>query len=281
MNSKDININTMVSLNDGTEIPLFGFGMFRLDHGGVAENAMLIAIKHGYRLFDTAQFYGNEADVGRAVNKCGIDRQQLCIVSKVKDANHGYAETIASVKDSLTKLQLSYVDVFLIHSPNQGKNVETYKALIDLKSQGLIKSVGVSNFGITHLEGLKNAGLPTPSVNQIELHPWMKKQDLVDYCRNYNIAVMGYCPLARTMKHDDDDLIKIAKNHNKTVSQVMLRWGLDKHYITIPKSSNEQRIVENANIFDFNLTTDEHKILDSKPNDLNCSWDPTLTKWLG
>jgi diketogulonate reductase-like aldo/keto reductase len=274
-------ISSSILLNDGVKMPLFGLGLYLAEPGTPASNSVITALQNGYRLLDTAQAYENEAYVGSAVKNSGIKREDIFIVSKVRDQNHGYEATIKSVQESLKKLETNYVDLFLIHSPNGQKNVETYKALLDLKSKGLIKSAGVSNFGIQHLKGFEEANLPPPSVNQIELHPFMKKEDIVKYCRKQNVAVMGYSPLARAKKHSDTDLIRIAEQHKKTVAQVMIRWSLDKGYITIPKSTNPQRIAENCDVFDFTLTEEDHKILDQKPDDFNCGWDPTITPWQG
>jgi len=172
------------------------------------------------------------------------------------------------------------VDLFLIHSPGGGKNVESFKALLDLKKQGIIRSAGVSNFGIVHLEGLRQAGLPAPSVNQIELHPYHRNEDIVEYCREHNIAVMGYAPLTRCKNLSDPDLAIISNRHIKTVAQVLIRWSVQHGYITIPKSTNEGRIVENTNVFDFNLTDEDLKSLTGKP-DFISGWDPTKSSWEG
>ncbi|ESO10943.1 hypothetical protein HELRODRAFT_72081 [Helobdella robusta] len=254
-------LDSFIELNDGVKIPNFGLGLYLVGSGSEAELSLLFALKQGYRLLDTAQFYENEADVGKAIKKSGIDRKSICVVSKVWDSNHGYEATIKSVKNSLSLFQLEYVDIFLIHSPGSGRNIDTYKALLELKGQGLIKSVGVSNFGIQHLKGLEEAGLPTPSINQIELHPFCRREKLVDYCREKGICVMGYCPLARGKCFNDPDLINMAKEHNKSVAQVMIRWSLDKGFVTIPKSSNPKRIQENMEVFDFKLTEKNHQIL--------------------
>jgi len=235
-------------------------------------------VKNGYKLVDTAQFYANEADCGKGIKLAG--QTDIFVVTKVKSDNHGYDKTVSSVKESLTKLGTSSVDMVLIHSPFGAKNVDTYRALLDLKKQGLIRSVGVSNFGIAHLEGLKNAGLPAPSVNQIELHVFHRKDPIVKYCREHDIAVMGYCPLTRQAKFDDPDLLRIANKHNKSVAQVLLRWSVQQGFITIPKSTNPDRIIENTKVFDFNISDDDMKSLDGKP-DFKCGWDPTTSPWEG
>jgi diketogulonate reductase-like aldo/keto reductase len=273
-------LSSTIQLNDGVVMPLFGLGVFRAGEGILTDNAVLSALHAGYRMFDTAQYYGNEAEVARALKNSSVKRDEVFVVSKVWTSNHGYDATTASVHESLSKMKTDSIDMFLIHSTIGGKVVETYKALLDLKAKGHIRSVGVSNFGNHHLEGLKAAGLPPPSVNQIELHPFAKRPDIVQYCRDHNIAVMGYSPMARGQKDDDPDLISIAKNHQRTIAQVMIRWSLQKGFITIPKSSKQERIVANAQIFDFELTDQEMQTLDSKPENFNVAWNPTKDPWV-
>ncbi|KAK3082668.1 hypothetical protein FSP39_002245 [Pinctada imbricata] len=253
MTLKATSLASKVVLNDGVEMPMFGLGMNLLESGQskAAEKAVIHAVQNNYRLLDTAQFYGNEADVGRAVKKSGVDRKDLFVVTKVWE--NGAARCKKVFNESMKKLDLGYIDLYLIHSPSAGKNVETYKTLLDFKSKGLIRSVGVSNYGIHHFEGLKDAGLPTPSVNQIELHPWQQKRDIVKYCRENGIAVMGHCPIAKGQKLKDPTLGKIAQKYNKTPAQVMIRWSVQKGFITIPKSANLDRIIENADVFDWSI----------------------------
>lgn len=273
-------LSSTVRLNDGMPMPLFGLGLYQAETGSVAEDATIFALRNGYRLLDTAQIYGNEADVGRAVRNSGIAREDIFVVSKVFTTNHGYSRTVESVNASLERLQMDYVDLFLIHSPYGGYNVETYQALLDLKAKGFIRSVGVSNFEIQHLEGLKEAGLPTPAVNQIELHPFQRRDRLVHYCQDHDIAIMGYSPLARTYKLNDPDVLDLANKYQKTPAQIMIRWSVQKGYITIPKSTRSERILENANVFDFSLTYEDMKILDNT-DQFTCGWDTSEYVWDG
>lgn len=272
-------LTSSIQLNDGVSMPLFGLGMYFPGQGQSSENAVLSALKAGYKMFDTAQYYGNEAEVANALRTSGVKQEDAFVVTKVVWSSHGYDAATASVQESLSKMRADSVDMVLIHSPSGGKNIETYKALLDLKAKGKIRSVGVSNYGVHHLEGLKKAGLPLPSVNQIELHPFMKKADLVQYCRDNNIAVMGYSPLARCKKDDDPDLVKIAQAHQRTVHQVLIRWSVQMGFITIPKSSKPERIVSNAEVFNFELTEEEMELLNKKPDTFNVSWDPTTAAW--
>ena len=228
-----------------------------------AKEACLHALKLGYKLVDTAQYYGNEADVGAAVadyTAAGGARPYL--VTKLLAARMGAADARAALKESLAKLRVDAVDLYLVHSPKEGKVVKTWAELCKLRSEGFCKAVGVSNFSIEHLEGLAAAGLPVPEVNQIELHPWLPQDETVAYCRAHGIAVMGYCPLARGNRfatardaatgdvqpnpHADATLAAVAAEADATEAQVALRWSLQKGYITIPKSTNAERLRENA-----------------------------------
>ncbi|KAK3083220.1 hypothetical protein FSP39_017137 [Pinctada imbricata] len=261
MTLKATSLASKIVLNDGVEMPMFGLGLYMSasGQGKAAEKAVIHAVQNNYRLLDTAQFYGNEADVGRAVKKSGVDRKDLFIVTKVWE--NGEARCKEVFNESMKKLDLGYIDLYLIHSPSAGKNVETYKTLLDFKSKGLIRSVGVSNYGVQHLEGLKDAGLLTPSVNQIELHPWQQKKHIVKYCRENGIAVMGYSPMAKGQKLKDPTLGKIAQKYNKTPAQVMIRWSVQMGFITIPKSVNLDRIIENADVFDWSIDEEDMTIL--------------------
>jgi diketogulonate reductase-like aldo/keto reductase len=279
-NQVAVNLSSTITLNDGVVMPLFGLGCYLSEQGAPTENAVAYALQHGYRLIDTAQIYRNEADVGRGIKKSGVKREDIFVVTKVFTESHGYELTTKTVHESLAKLDLSYIDLYLIHAPYGGKNVETYQALLDLQAKGLIRSVGVSNFGVQHLEGLKNAGLPTPSVNQFELHPFFRLSHIVDYCRNNGIAVMGYSPIVQGKKNDDPDLLRISQRLNKSVVQVLIRWSVQRGYITIPKSTKPERIVENSQVFDFMLSDEDMTILNSKPEAF-CGWNPTVSPWEG
>jgi len=267
-----------VALNDGTSMPLFGLGMFRSESGSGREAEVVAreALKAGYRLIDTAEYYGNEADVGTAVKSCGIPRDEIFVVTKLWD--HGYDTCMRHFSDSFKKLDIGYVDLFLLHHPYQGKNLESYDAMLELKKQGLIKSVGVSNYGVQHLEGLKKAGRPAPSVNQIELHPWQRKEDIVEYCRKNGIAVMGYSPLTKGQRLEDPDVLSLSKKYGKTPGQILIRWSVQSGFITIPKTSKVSRIKENADVFDWSISNDDMQFMNSFPK-WSCAWDPTQSKW--
>jgi len=253
------NISQRIQLSDGNTIPLFGLGSWKLSPD-VADNSIQYAIEIGYRLFDTAYCYYNEEAVGKTLRESCLKRDEYFIVTKINPDNHGYNEAQLSLKDSLRKLGLDYVDLCLIHSPKAGKNIETWKALIELKKGGLTKSIGVSNFNVQHLEGLLASGLESPVVNQIEFHPWYQAKEAVEFCSKHNIAVMGYCPLARGKMFEDAKypiIDELSKRYRKTKAQIILRWALQKGVVTIPKTSKVERIKENSDLYDFCLVNEE------------------------
>lgn len=279
-------LTATVRLNDGVEMPCFGLGV---GPGADKTNPEFIdatlegtkaALSQGYRLLDTAVMYGSEENVGKALKQSTVPRSEMFIVTKLWNDKHGADLATESFHDSLKQLELDYVDLYLIHSPRGGKLIETYRALLKLKDQGFIRSVGVSNFGVVHLEGLEKAGLPTPSVNQIELHPYQnqRKSHIVEYCQEKGITLMGYCPMLRQKKNDDPILVELSKKYNKSVPQILIRWSLQRNFITIPKSINPKRIQQNADVFDFEIEETDINTLNGMP-DYCCSWDPTQDPW--
>ena len=293
---KTINIHSKVLLNNGVQMPLFGLGeninknktlsknlhylgMYRSDLGGPALNSVKYAVsKVDYIMIDTAQIYGNEADVGMGLKESKIPRENIFIVSKLFTTENGKEDCLDVFNKSLKYLGVDYIDQYLLHAPQGGKVLECYDTLLELQKQGLLKTVGVSNFGVHHLEAIKNSGRPLPVVNQIELHPWCTNEDIVKYCQNNNIAVVGYSPLAKGEKLSDTFVLELAKKYNKSPAQILIRWSLEKGFITIPKSQHEERIRENANVFDFELTPEEIENFDSfgRREKIITGWDPTI-----
>ncbi|XP_064643539.1 glyoxal reductase-like isoform X2 [Lineus longissimus] len=265
------------TLRDGVEMPLFGLGTYWTEKGddSAVERTVTDAIKLGYRLIDTAQFYENEEDVGRGVRKSGLPRDKIFVVSKLSWLCHGVENTKKAIEESLQKLDIEYIDLFLIHTPKGGKILETYDEILKFKAKGLIRSVGVSNFNIQHLEGLKNAGRPAPSVDQFELHPWQQRKELVEYCKKNDIAVMGYSPLGKGKKLDDAEMTKIASKYKKSNAQFLIRWGVQNGFITIPKSSKSERVKQNAEVFDFTISDEDMATLA-----VFKSWTCMNDKWI-
>jgi len=265
-----------VKLNDGTSIPQLGFGTYLLNQ---QKNIDIIsyAIKLGYYHLDTARFYENENLVGQAIINSKIPREKLYITTKLWQNDHGTKKAEQAVESSLKKLNTKYIDLYLIHSPYGDKNIETYEALIEKQKEGKIKSIGVSNFGIEHLEKLKEAGLPLPVVNQIELHPWLQQKDIVSYCQKNNIVIEAYSPLTKgqQLKNPDESLCAIAEKYKKSIAQILIKWSLQKGYVCLPKSANKNRIQENFEVWDFEINDNDMKIIETLEQDFHCTWDPT------
>jgi|APSaa5957512493_1039668.scaffolds.fasta_scaffold32838_1 methylglyoxal/glyoxal reductase len=261
-NINPTNITNTIKLRDGIDMPIFGIGTWLSKKGGDCKNAVENALKVGYRLIDTAQLYDNEEDVGEAIENSGVKRDDLFIVTKLHSLHHkDNDEPIIELCGSLNKLKTRYVDLYLIHTPKGGNLIEVWKGMLDSKRMGLTRAVGVSNFGIEQLQGLKDAGLEMPEVNQIELHVWLQQKEVVEWCRKENIAVMGYCPLAKTNMFGKTDVKNIAEEIGKTESQVAIRWSIQSEIITIPKSINMNRIKENSDVFNFELSEENMKRL--------------------
>jgi diketogulonate reductase-like aldo/keto reductase len=186
--------------------------------------------KANYRLLDSARFYKNEADAGLGIKKSGVKREEVFVVTKLFTTAVGKEGTRAEIEDSLKLMDIGYIDQYLLHCPQGGKVLECYEVLLEYQKKGLIKTVGVSNFGIKHLEAIKNSGRPLPQVNQIELHPWCTNEDVVTWCKNNNIHIVGYAPLAEGKKLDHPYVIELSKKYNKTPAQILIRWSLQKGY---------------------------------------------------
>ena len=208
-------------------------------------------------MIDTAALYGNEEGVGKGIKESGIPREELFITTKVWNTDQGYESTLAAFEKSIKKLDLDYIDLYLIHWPVKGKYIETWKALEKLYQEGKVKAIGVSNFQIHHLKDLMANSTEKPVVNQVELHPRLIQDEIRTYCKEMDIAVEAWSPLARGILMDDPTLLSIGEKHGKSVAQVILRWQLQNDVIIIPKSSKSARLKENADLFDFALSTEE------------------------
>jgi diketogulonate reductase-like aldo/keto reductase len=267
-------------LLDGMKIPIFGLGVFQAQANGETEKAVSLALKHGYRHVDTAALYRNEHEVGAAIKKSGIPREEIYVTTKLWNSSRGREATVAAFTESLKKLDLEYIDLYLIHSPLGGKIVETWDAIVELKKKGLIKSIGVSNFNVHHLEALRKARPDDiPVVNQIEVSPFLTRDDLVKYCQKAGIAVEAYSPLTKGQKLSDPKLMEIAAKYNKSVAQVLIRWSLQRGFVCIPKSVKEERIRENGDVFDFNISEDDMKAMNGMNENLITGWDPLDAPW--
>jgi 2,5-diketo-D-gluconate reductase A len=253
-NSKTPNIR----LRDGDPIPQLGFGVFQVPPGDTAEVATR-ALLAGYRHIDTAAAYGNEAGVGQAIHAAGLERDDVFITTKCANDDHGREQATRALKASLARLELDYVDLYLIHwpVPAHDKYVETWQAFIELQGHGLARSIGVSNFQPAHLERLIDETGVTPAVNQVELHPRFQQTGLRHEHDELGIVTEAWSPLAKGQVLDDPTITQIAETHEKTAGQIVIRWHLQLGNVVIPKSVTPSRIIENLNVFDFSLSEDE------------------------
>lgn len=272
------NLQAAATLHNGIAMPWFGLGVFKVEEGAELVSAVKTAIKHGYRSIDTAAIYGNEQGVGQgireALDETGLSREQLFVTSKVWNSDLGYESTLAAYETSLQKLGLDYLDLYLIHWPKKGLYKEAWKAMEKLYTDGKVKAIGVSNFQIHHLEDLLKDAKVKPVVNQVEFHPRLIQQELRAFCKEHDIQLEAWSPLMQGQLLDEPLLQEIASKHNKTVAQVILRWDLQHGVITIPKSTKEHRISENADVFDFELTSDEVARIDGLNQNLRVGPDP-------
>ena len=269
-----LTIESRINLNDGVSMPLFGIGVWRMEPGRETREAVTLALELGYIHIDTASMYNNEEDVGASVQESNLPREKLFITSKVHTSEVGYDSTLEAFERSLQKLKLSYIDLYLIHKPVEGFRQNTWEALEKLKKDGICRSIGVSNFSPRHLDEILEICEFIPTVNQIEMNPFLAQKTISEYCRVKNIHITGFCPLARTEKSKDPAIVDVANECGKTWAQVMIRWSLQKHITTIPKSVNPQRIRENSDVFDFELNEKQMQSLDDLDQGFRLRPDP-------
>lgn len=268
-----------IVLNNGVKIPRIGFGTHLLKNGDETINSVKCAIENGFRHIDTATTYWNEASIGEALKQINIDRKELFITTKrnVWLEKQGYNETIKNFNESLKRLGLDYLDLYLIHSPIawghnddwQNVNIDTWRAMETLYKEGKIKAIGVSNFAIEHLEPLLQEADVVPTVNQLELHPQWQQREIVDYCKKHNITLEAWGALGQGKIFDNDNnnfLKEIAQKYNKTEAQVLLRWSIQKDFVPLVKSRTPERIKENINVFDFELDNQDMFNIDAINN---------------
>ncbi|REC46817.1 aldo/keto reductase [Chryseobacterium pennipullorum] len=280
MQNKTYTGQPVVTLNNGVDIPALGFGVWQMEDLKECENAVIKAIGTGYRMIDTAAIYQNETAVGAAVKNSGINRDELFITSKVWVQDHGYEKAKKAFQRTLDRLQMEYLDMYLIHWP-YGDFTGTWKALEELYQEGKIKAIGVCNFTVEKLEELKANSTVLPVINQIELHPVFQQKELQEYDRKNNIITQPWSPLGNGNASllSNTDLKAIAEKYGKTVAQVILRWHLQEGFVVIPKSVTPSRIEENFNVFDFELTEEEMNVVRSLDTGKRLFFDPKDPEW--
>lgn len=263
----DLNMHSTVRLPKGVEMPVLGLGTFQVPGGAATERVVLDALEIGYRLIDTAKAYGNEADVGGAVQRSGVARGEIFLTTKVWVTDEQYDATLAACRQSLRALQTDYLDLYLIHWPVHGKWPDCWRAMEALLRDGLCRAIGVSNFEIHHLEELRALPALPPAVNQVEFSPFLYRKELLDYCTRLGIRLEGYSPLTRGAKFRHPTLRALAAKYHKTPAQILIRWPLQHGVITIPKASSRQHLEENADVFDFEISSEDMATLDTLNED--------------
>jgi diketogulonate reductase-like aldo/keto reductase len=270
-------VEQLTALHNRVMIPRLGLGVYQSPPGQVTQKAVEYALKIGYRHIDTARIYNNESDVGAALRKSGVKREDVFITTKLWNSDHGYESALRACDESLKRLGLKYLDLYLIHWPVPELRNESWTALTKLLKDGKVRSIGVSNYTIQHLTELLEDAEVVPMVNQVEFSPFLYQKQLLDYCEQNKIQLEAYSPLTQGTKLNHPRIQEIAKKHNKTPAQVLIRWSLQHNLVTIPKSVREERIKENSQVFDYNLTPDDMRVLDSLDENFRNSWDPTNT----
>ena len=263
-----------VKLNNGVEMPILGLGIYAPGEKNEVRQAVNWAIETGYRLIDTASVYKNEEEVGQGVKDSGIAREELFITSKVWDDEQGFDNTLRAFDRSLERLQTDYLDLYLVHWPVRKTRKETWLALEKLYADGRVRAIGVSNYYQSHLEELFSYASVVPAVNQFEQSPFLYLPDLLKYCKEKAIQPEGYAPLVRGQYENDQTLVAVAKNHNRSTYQVLIRWAMQHGLVTIPKSTNQARIKANFDVWDFEITDAEMDQLDKLDAGVRVANDP-------
>jgi len=266
-------IKSHIILNNGVKMPWLGFGTYRAKNGAELIEAVKESLRIGYRHIDTASFYGNEEEVGIAIKESGVPREEIFLVSKIWMSDHGYEKTLQAFKTSIKKLGTDYLDLYLIHWP-QSLNKETWKALEKLYKEGYIRAIGVSNFTSKHLKDLLEDVEIIPAVNQVEFHPKLVQNELMEFCKKYNIQLEAWSPLMRGLIFQLPLFQQLSQKYERTISQIVLRWDLQMGVITIPKSTTLTRIKENADIFDFEISKEDMEKIKKLNNGFRMGMNP-------
>jgi diketogulonate reductase-like aldo/keto reductase len=269
------NLRSTLSLPNGVEIPRLGLGVFQAAVGDETRRAVERALEVGYRHIDTAMIYQNEADVGEALRRSGVRREDVFITTKLWNSDHGYDAARRACDESLKRLGLEYLDLYLIHWPVQGLRGESWRALIKLLEEKKCRAIGVSNYTVRHLKELLESSPVVPAVNQVEMSPFLYQKELVGFCREKGIRIETYSPLTKGHRLGHPAIKRAASKYGRTPAQILIRWALQHDFIVIPKSSRRARILENSQVFDFKIDAADMETLDGLDEGLRTSWDPT------
>ena len=274
-------------LSNGVGIPCIGFETWQTPDGDVAVRSVAAAIEAGYRHIDTAQAYGNEESVGKGIRESGIDRKDLFVTTKLWNSNHSYKLTMRTFEESMNKLGLDYLDLFLIHWPNpiafrdhwQEANAESWKAMEELYEAGKIRAIGVSNFRPHHIEEILKTAKVAPMVNQIRLCPGDTQDETVDWCREHGMVLEAYSPLGIGQIFEVPEMQKLAEKYQRSIAQVCIRWSLQRGYLPLPKSVTPSRIQENLKVFDFELSDEDVQLIADLKGCVGYASDPDRTNF--
>ena len=270
-----LSLKSTKKLNNGIQIPMLGLGTYENCRGRKTIESILYGLELGYRHLDTASLYGNEVEVGQAVRESNLPRSKIFITTKLWNSDHGFQSTIDAFHRSLDKLKLDYIDLYLLHWPVENLRLESWRALEQLYDDGHCKAIGVSNFLEHHLQEIMDNFSIVPAVNQVEFHPYLYQEDLLKFCQANKIVLESYSPLTKGFRLNEPVLSNLAQKYGKSTAQLLIRWCLEKDIIVIPKSSQNNRIKENSQVFDFNIEPSDMKMLDNLNENYHCSWDPT------
>jgi len=283
--NKTFTLSTTIALSNGVKMPALGLGTFQA-RGEDVEKAVISALNAGYRHIDTASIYRNEENIGTAIARSGVPRNDIFITSKVSPAEHGYKNVLDACAAVLKRLGTDYLDLYLIHWPGQSGlkredpanaevRKESWRAMEFLYSQGTCKAIGVSNYNVRHLEHMSQYWKTIPHVNQFECHLKLTQNELREWCFKHGIVVEAYSSLAQGTLLTNGTVLEIAKSYKKTPAQILLRWGLQQNMVVIPKSITKERIIENADLYNFELRNDDVAKLSKLNNNRHICWDPT------
>ncbi|MEW4924526.1 aldo/keto reductase [Algibacter sp. 2305UL17-15] len=279
MKHKISDISGTFTLNNGVKMPYLGLGTYMPKDSQEVTNSVRFALDNGYRLIDTAAIYRNENDVRLGIEASSVPREEVFVSSKVWNSDQGYDKTIKAFEKSLANLQMDYLDLYLVHWPVVGEYKETWRALEELYKQGKIRAIGVCNFLKHQLEDLMEDAEVIPMVNQMEFHPYLVQQELIDFCQLHHIQYEAWSPLMEGKVFELPEFQKLAKKYGKSIAQIVLRYDLQKGVVTIPKSSKEKRIIANADLFDFELSEADMDFIDAMDRNHRFGPNPDNFEW--